>query len=461
MLLLLCLFLIFMFRTAGSSGLWRSHLVLLTSASVEEQDVLEELAALGISGTVSISSSFIDLYPSFFPLKTNFSKESVCSYFSDKDVSLSLYYIPRIFESTLMHAKKHDQLSFDFTLDTEYRLPNIGFILCVLISVFLAAASKNKLFFCLLCLPLLLFAFSFPSLSILPLLLCLLYISYYVQQARGRAHKARAWLSHKMILLLCSCILFSLFFIPFRALVLFPVLLFSLCAVFFLAATLFNFFEQKKRFVPVLIFSAVYKKRASKKAVFFFIPAAVSILAGLFCIFFYTNNVSIRPGGTIMIPGPEQTSSRYSFGFTDYESSLRKETVLPSLAQYVTDCWNSSVFPYSKISASAALLSIPHQSSAGITRFKKEGQSIKSYTETVFVFDNTFIDSILEGIDNSSTTGIQQVLLGQLTFSPIVYKPIHTTAEFRKWLLLLSVSCIFFLVLTGISYKDLFGKEHA
>jgi hypothetical protein len=175
---------------------------------------------------------------------------------------------------------------------------------------------------------------------------------------------------------------------------------------------------------------------------------------------FYTGFSSDR--GRAVLPSPAKVSKDPSFSYESYEKCLEKSQDIPSLSHFVSDCWNSSVFPYKRVTDDLFELPIPLQSTAGITRYVKDGTSIKSYYETLFTFDNTFIDSILMGIDYSNSDTIQQVLLGQNTFSPIEYKPVASGTGSKKRLILLSISCIFFFMLMFISYRRTYSiKDHA
>lgn len=458
--LILCLFVLIVFRSTGSSGLWKTHLVLITPVSVSGDLVLHSLDSVNITGVVSSSSEFKELYPSFFPVTAYFSKEASSVYFTDKDKSCSLYYIPREFESQLRTAKKNSQFSFDFFLDTDQKIPPVSFISSLLIGIFLIIISKNKRIFLSLAFPSLIFAACFPELSLLPPIICLLYIAYYIQKKYGRKYILISFTSHTPVILLSLFTLILLLFAPINTLIFIPVLLCSSAAGFILMHSFLLFVDNKKRFVPVLIFSSLFQKKEGKLLPLIFVPASLSIVLCIVFMLFYTGFSSERGGA--VLPSPAKVSKDPSFSYESYEKCLEKSQEIPTLSHYVSDSWNSAVFPYIRVNSHVFDLHIPFKTTAGITRFSKNGSSINSYYETLFTFDNTFIDSILKGIDNSNTAGIEQVLLGQNTFTPVEYKPVAGSTGSIKSLIILSISCMFFFMLMFISHRRTYSiKDHA
>jgi len=259
--LILCLFVLIVFRSTGSSGLWKTHLVLITPVSVSGDLVLRSLDSVNITGVVSSSAEFKELYPSFFPVTAYFSKEASSVYFTDKDKNCSLYYIPREFESQLRTAKKNSQFSFDFFLDTDQKIPPVSFISSLLIGIFLIIISKNKRIFLSLAFPSFIFAACFPELSLLPPIICLLYIAYYIQKKYGRKYILISFTSHTPVILLSLFTLILLLFAPINTLIFIPVLLCSSAAGFILMHNFLLFVDNKKRFVPVLIFFWFFQKK--------------------------------------------------------------------------------------------------------------------------------------------------------------------------------------------------------
>ena len=458
--LILCIFVLTFFRSSGSSGLWKTHVVLITPVSVSGELVLKSLSAVNITGVVSYSSAFLDLYPSFFPITSYFSKEDSSLFFTDKSKNYSLYYIPREFESAIQTAKRNSQFSFDFFLDTEQSIPPVSLLSSLVIGIFLLIISKNRTIFLSLAFPAVIFSACFPELSLIPPIICLLYIAYYIQQKYGRHDILISFRSHTFVLLLSLLTIISLVFTPLHILIFVLVLLFTSFSCFLLVHNFTVVINSKKRFVPLLIFSSLYKKKEGKLSPLIFVPASVSLVLCIVFMLFYSNFSEGK--GSAVLPSPAKASKDRLFSYQSYENCLEKSQDIPSLSHFVSDCWNSSVFPYKRVTDDLFELPIPLQSTAGITRYVKDGTSIKSYYETLFTFDNTFIDSILMGIDYSNSDTIQQVLLGQNTFSPIEYKPVASGTGSKKRLILLSISCIFFFMLMFISYRRTYSiKDHA
>ncbi len=451
--LFLCLLIFFLFRSSSSSGLWKSYIVLITSSSTDEKIVLQELSSLSVTGVVSITSGLEKTNGAFSPISLAFTKEKISAFFSDKEQKTSLYYIPRKFEGSIRTAKKNSTLSFDFSLDVDVTLPPLSFMIVFAVSFFLLCVSHNKLIFFSLCTPFLVFTLCFQDLSLLPAILCLLYISFYIQKQQGRTELFASFMSHKKLIMLSIFTLVSLVCTPAETLLFVPFLLIASGSFYLLMRNIVNYFEFKKRFVPLLIFSSRYKKKEGGASVLMYLPAALSTIVCSIFLILYMSPSFFK--GSVFLPAPEKSSKDISFSYKAYEESFDNFHVFPSLAHYVSDRWNVSVFPYTRVTEAATDVLIPLETTAGITRYKREETSIKSYYETLFTFDNTFIDSILEGIDNENSASILQVLYGQGTFSPILYKPVTSSDGTIQRLIVLSISCIFFLLLMYISYKEM------
>ena len=91
------LVLIFFTGSFSFSSLWKGYIVLYTSKSIPENDVLSILEKNGISNVITLSAQKVPYVSKESPVQPEYTKkylEQRKAYFSDKNDTLRLYYIP-------------------------------------------------------------------------------------------------------------------------------------------------------------------------------------------------------------------------------------------------------------------------------------------------------------------------------------------------------------------------------
>ncbi len=448
----LCLFFFILLRGTDSKGHWKSYAVLAVSTDVPAAFVVNELEKTGISGIISINEPFLDLFPSYVPIESLFSKETSLFFFSDKEQTHFLYYIPRTYTSLLVSSRNKGILPFTFTLDSEQKLPKTVFLSCLILFLLLLFFAEYRTFFTVSAVPILVYSWCFPSLSMLPLLMSLLLMYFFIQKKHRRSEILYSFIQNKRMVFLCLFILIVLFFLPLKVLISFPLLpvcsVFGICAFRFISAE----YAQKRRFNPVPILSARYEKD-TRFSFFIYFCSIVLICINILLLLIFSSMSSLNMK-SLSIPSPVKGVSSISFSYKDYSDCIDKSVDYPSLALYITDCWNSCIIPYRKVSESSSQVTcIPENSEAIIQRYKSSDGVITPYFETLYVFDNTFIGSILSAVEKSRASGIQKVLLSEKCFSPVAYSPVTAYADQNTWIGILIISCIFFLMLILFTYK--------
>lgn len=436
----------FLLRSHESSGFWRSYTVLITSNEIPEEKVLTELQNHGFSGIVSKKNSYKGLQNSFSPFEPIFSVQDSYEFFTDKEKTSSLFYIPKKFSSDLQSEIKKGSFSFLCSLDTRQTIPWISFICALLLTLLLFIFSKNKFLFLVMSIPFILYSFCFPFFTHLPSVLAMIYVIFHLQKKYGRTQFSYYFYRHKHTVLLSSFSLLSSLFFSFPLFLLFSLAIASSISAFFFYTNLKIIKDEAKRFVPLLILPAQYTKKEHRVLNFLYLPAAISTIICLFFAFFlFTSNFT----HDILLPAPENQNTSPSFTTDSYSTCLESTNyAIPNLAHIITDNWNSLTFPYTSVYTQKPIASrIVPQTTQSITHYELDKEGIKTYDEILFTFDNNFIDSILDCIMSKGSSDIQLVLTSQNTFSQIYYRPLRSGAQEKNWPIKLTLSCLFFVLL--------------
>lgn len=196
----------------------------------------------------------------------------------------------------------------------------------------------------------------------------------------------------------------------------------SLC----LCYILFRYSVSKARgFIPVPIRGAQLVSVVSSAASFsLFIPAVAATILSLALFFFRYFPADTSISG-LFLPVPARYTDSMSFDSVSFQDSRRQEysgAELPSLVHYVDWVWDTLTYPYRSLHEDQVM----DLASAGETvmipsyRMNDEGIIQEGYVP-VYSLDDSFIDSVLEGIREDGLQ-IESVLKTQNCFTSVVYR---------------------------------------
>lgn len=428
------------FRHIPKNKLWEDYTVMYASVSVPEKEVLTVLEQSACKDVVSLSLQSDVLDDNFFAntmAPVRFISDSSISndfrgiekkyiypslkkmYFFDEQKEYQLYYIPDEYIENIDIALGILQEKYPGAcgIDSYSSFPVFVPVVCILLFGFFLFCSDNKLVFSILSIFPLIFILLVPN-SVNGSAICICLYGLFLIQRLWKRNKAIRYGVHNVYIAIS---LIAPFFLclasSFRNSILYIIALICSASVLYL----YSILETRSRsFVPIL--SASFVPVLTKTAADYLFVCAAAILVQLVASFIPSQQSSSKfASKNMMLPSP-------------VVSKNADQEILPDLQSYFKWIWNIKTFPFKNLDVNENLkpyVDVKYGDSIVVPRYQETGTafklSIKEDMTPLFVFDESFFNSVLEDIDKLPSSAFEKVL--KLQKSGVVYMYTYRTSS--------------------------------
>ena len=445
---------LFILKPKVSKSFWKDYFVLAVEKDYPTEDIVHFLETASIFDFIFQFSSSQALDPESFPFALSYTDTE--RLFMDETQRFQLFYIPLTYLHLFTQDSFVKKIPFAFHLDTTLKKNYSLFFLSLVLFFLLLWKTKGKGLFAFTGIFLLISSLFYSQLLFLPLYLSLFYLLFFISLSYKRRHFLQFFRKN------IFCILISVFFCISHFLGDFSFFIRSLCisslcfSALFLYCILEREIDKRRRFSPVLILASTKKTSPQYRSVFTFLPFALACFLFFILSFF---NLTIQNKDTIRIPFPLQKTQKESFSIFDYEKAIedvfctQNTRQFPHLACFILDSWNLARYPYVSVYDEdfynrEEIAFVKAGETISFSQFLRDDEgNIRKVEKTLYTFDNSFIASILERIQEKRS--VEYLLKSQNCFTDIVYEETSKIIAENKLQLKLFFSCVFsvFLIL--------------
>lgn len=427
------LVLIFFTGSFSFSSLWKGYIVLYTSKSIPENDVLSILEKNGISNVITLSAQKVPFVSKESPVQPEYTKkylEQRKAYFSDKNDTLRLYYIPEkniFFIKNAINELSELKNQGIVGLDLNTRYPWIIPLVSLLVLILLTIASRSKGFVFLGCCFPLLFSFCHPLFTNGTAAILFMYAIYLISNLWPRQRMKKVLLKSFFTWLFLILPLVLLFIVSIKEALIFLLVYLATFSLLLIN----NYFRKRRlsrlRFKPIPIITAnMIPLKTLKNARLLLVPA---FGAGIFCIFyifssfFYVDNSE----NDLFFPAPTRYTEAGDFNMSSYEATRKAKLIaqevesLPDLVDYVSWVWNTGNFAFQNLSSSKENNLVEQGASVFMPTYKTDsnGKIVKK-DSLITIFDENFLAECINSIQEDNEQ-IESLLRTQNRFVRVSY----------------------------------------
>lgn len=419
-----------LFLKPPARSVWKGWATLSVSKTVPARTVLDVCAESGIARAVSLETS-LNKNPApavnFLSFLGSEYQQTRANFFYDKTGAYRLYYIEdragsgRIAQA----ANRLRALGADCAVNISDKGGYAAGIVCVAAFAVFAALSKNRAMMISGGAVFAFFPFAARTAASGAASCLALYCLFLLQKVWFRRGFLTVWLKKMPAAAALASIVpaalasgFALFFFLTCAA--------SVSALYILCNPR-GFFGGKKSFEPRRIIPAAAAGTLSRRAAVLLAFPALAALA-----FFALSLISgalLPRAGSLFLPAPVAFSGAPGFSLEAYEgfeaASPRHNRELPSLTGLVTFSWRALTSPYRSLNdgtaeAQAGAL-VPAGETVSIPEFKQSESGAILPFSAQYVFDESFISSIISEAPYDGSPALEDVLMAQGRFAALDY----------------------------------------
>jgi hypothetical protein len=421
---------------------WRGYTVLFVWRDFPEQAVLDLCAQEGIENVITLSSQKPFSLPSgvtrdaqipavFLRAEAAAYEQKKANFFFDQQRVFRLYYVEDSHARSLFNvAKRLAQLGIECGVNAPKNRSIAVPVLCAIAYLFFCLMAKNRSIMALGGIFFVGFALNAATESAGSLSCLALYSLFLLQMTDLRKGFFLAWLK-KIPNALSLALLLALVCVQFRLLPFFLVSLAGSVSSLYAYGVFATKLNSRKgsAFQPVPVMNArVLPVLTLRSLAFFSLPAAASIV--FFALYVSQGAFLPKAQNSIRLPSPTAVSRAGGFTLESYARFLPNANShnqsLPSLAELIMLSWESLVFPYKPLRGEKSV-------QKGEKELVEPGEKItipefsQSETGTIteqsleYVFDESFISSIIFETERNGGPVLEKVLLKQERFTALDY----------------------------------------
>lgn len=454
---LISLVFLLILKPKTSHNFWKQYFILAVEKSIPSERVKSFLDSASIEKYIYKDSKSSALNQNQFPFGLLYTQTAML--FSDESQKFQLFYIPISYLSLFTQKTFIENIPFDFSLDTDHKKNYSLFVFISILCLYLLFKTKQRWFFFFSTIFLVTTSFFYTSFLFSLVYISLIYLVFFI----SLSYKRKYWFSF-----LTKNVFFILNFVFFLGSLFLADFSFFIRAVFistlsFSSIVLFLFFEKiiegKKSFTPIFILSSLYKKEAVYNDEKTFLPPFIIFLL-LFVLSFFNLSWGFNTQN-LVLPYPLQQSQKPAFSEADYEKAIKKSFVykasknsqflnvnnsFPNLAYFIADSWNFQRFPYVSVydenfyNVNKYFIAETGDT-INFSYFVQEEFGLKKKEKAVYTFNNSFIASILESVEDSIS--VEALLKSQNCFTEIVYEKTSKMLGENNLQIKLFFSCVF------------------
>ena len=409
LLISLCGVFLFLFRSVPVSRIWKSYQVLYVDASVDEQSILNYLHDSGCKDVISLSEQKQPLFSPFTPIEPGADKTGYLNgrldYFADKESKYRLFYIPEQYEKQTERAVTSivTDKNVRVGLDGKSNFPVLVPCVCIALFLILLIVSQNKSVFFTAGLFPVLYTLSKPFYPLASAVILLL-LSFFLGERFWKRKGAIGVVFLNMYTDILTIAGISIAFISsWKSGVLLLLVLCASVAGLLILNEVQAAADAKKAFtytfiLPAKQFPIMYSRTARY--------TLVSICAIVVLITFFLLSARFVPQASvsgIALPSPQKENAMGS-----------DDKVIPSLRDYFVWAWDITTFPYRNLNVSSVESEpVKKGDKVTVTQFKETKTGVEPYEETIYSFDNGFMNDAEKEIDNLDYPAIEKLMKKQ------------------------------------------------
>ncbi len=456
---LLSLCLLFMFRIVPTAQIWEKYNVLYVDIDADVHSVRQALEAEHIHDVLYPDHDYFPLPSALAPVQYHqfsslFSYEQLQhSYFFDQDKNYLLYYIPHESIRSVYTALK--DFEFSWGLDSQTTIPFIPMVVATLLTLVLAFYSKNKAYFLCIQIPFILYSFVSPFYHIAAAV-CVFTFAVFTLQKFWNRQQFRQKIVKNLFFIASLILLFlSSILLGFRGLLLLIITSLASLSLLYIMFRLKKNIYQKSPFKPILIHSATSIRFNDIMTIKYVIIALCSV--ALLTILALINAQPFQKNiqKALHIPAPSGYTVSSDFSAKSYESIIQSNSTdrLPDLTDYISTAWHFETYPYVRLGDSINSIVLPGTTVERVD-YVQNGVVLQEQREVVAVFDDTYIQNIVNEALATTHAGAEKLLSSQRGFSRVGYVQSGTISTPQGAVVFLLISCAFFLyVLISLRIK--------
>lgn len=433
------------FRVIPASKLWNGYSVMYVQKDADQNKVYKALYESGINNFISLFNQKIPLANSIFSAEYALSTLSFSNYleerkgyFFDSSKQFFVYYIPDNYETELRHViQQLNQDGINSGVNANASYPWISFVLCLAFALFLSWKSEKKILSVTLNAIPVFFTFVMPFYTVAVSQCLLMTVFFFGTQFWKRNGAVSVLSKNKTFIILFSFSFFLLIFTNIRVTLFFILSLVSSVCVLIIFQELYEIYDKRYDFKPVLIRPAAFIKPINhQNRKIFFYCSIVSVLIMLSALVSVKALNFSSSGENIMLPA---------------KNSAKK--TLPGLNDYVLWNWNAVTFPYRSLNDGN-----PNELKTSVVfpRYEqKDGLVTESFNS--IEFDEKFRQNVINSIDALEYESIESMLKKQGTSGRTGYSSSGSSAiNFFSFILLFAgalISALFYFVYSAERIK--------
>ncbi len=396
---LICLLVIFSFKSLPASKLWNEYAVLYVPVESSDKEVINALTAAEITDAVTLSGQFLPLNIAQNSLEYSiyrFNAENPDfayilkrqAYFFDKSKSYRLYYIPVQEKSKINGvlealSAKGIKGGADISASYPWILPVITLLLVIVLALF----SRNKIIFLVSAFIPLVNLFCNPFYQMAEATCLMLLTLFFISNVWQRKGALAYLLGNHSIPVMIFISILCAFTCTLKSGGIFLLALLGTIAILFTCKTVEDFFKSRSSFVPV------YIRPAKKISIFdskvnIIMPVVTVSAFIIFGIIFLSSITSsnTQSSNKLMLP-----------------ANASEETQLPQLEDYYLFTWNFKTYPYRSLNKEENKLFVEYP------KFTDDNGVVRQ-NSLVMAYNQSFKDNAYENIDTLSYNSIEKVL---------------------------------------------------
>lgn len=443
-----------------SKGFWKSFFVLAVEKTIEAEKITSFLDSVSISNYIYAQSPSYGYEQEKLPFALSYTQSEML--FSDKTGEYQLFYIPIQYLNLFSEKSFVEHIPFQYILDTQLKKNLILSIFSFVLFFILLSKTKQKVFFFFASFPLVISAFFYTQFLFIVLFLSLFYLLFLISLSYKRSNFFHFFIKNKISVLISLLYFISFFlgdFIFFFQSLTISMLCFSSLGIYCIFEKII---DSKRRFTPRYILSSTQKKEAAYTSVLTFMPFSMGLL-----LFFMLSSLNLNfqiQNNVLQIPSPLQSSQKNQFTLENYEKAMLKHSnkqkeffLFPNLTFFLSDTWNFTKYPYVSVYDedfyNQDYVHIAQRNdTVQFTRFVRDEEGIIQLENQLYIFDNSFIASILERITDGIS--VEYLLQSQNCFTEIRYEKTTKPVAENFLQLKLFFSCVFSLFLITLLFIE-------
>ncbi len=440
--------LLFVLRIVPTAQVWDKYNVLYVDIQVDVDTVRNILENENISNVLYPNHANFPLPSPLAPVqyhqfKTDFTYDDMqMSYFFDREKNYHLYYVPQEHVRHLYEA--FAGFEYAWGIDSQSTVPAFPFLVSALVIAILLYFTKNKIYFLCILFPYMLYTIVAPFYHS-GVAVCLFSLAVFMlQKYWNRQFYIETIIKNAFVIVSFSLLCISSILLGIRGFALFIFASLLSASLLYLVSRYKQHKFQKYAFKPIYIHTAKTIRIHNIYNVKYMLIGIFAIL--ILTVFALTNIQPLKKNikKALHIPSPSGYTVEQGFSAQAYQEVVLEEgnRSLPDLTDFISTAWHFETYPYLKLDDSTTSMVLPGETVERIN-YIQNGFFLEEYVETIALFDDAYIQKILNNSLIAPNAGAEQLLANQRGFTRVNYSQNGTITSPTGAIVFIILSCIY------------------